>query len=394
MQNDAMDNNLEKIFMLAAQRTEKFENAAVEINLEDPVKKLSQSLHPEELLLKITAISDETDTVRTYRLAGADRNLPLPLFRAGQYLSLKVEVGAVAITRPYSISSEPDHPDDCYEITVRWKAGGFLTDHILRKWEVGTLVKATGPHGNFYYEPLRDKNMVVAIAGGSGITPFRSLIRNTIKEKSGLKILLLYGSRREEEIIFKEELASLAEKNPGLLTVVHIISEESDLWPGRRGFIDQKLIEEMVEEPNHCSYFICGPREMLDFCRKELNNLGIPESQIRSELSGTPGEVNREEDYPKQVAGKVFSISYSYRCREGVIQAKASETVLAALERAGLDPDSQCRSGECGFCRSLLLEGEVYILKDGDGRRAADRKYGYFHPCSSYPLSDLKLIIT
>jgi len=123
-------------------------------------------------------------------------------------------------------------------------------------------------------------------------------------------------------------------------------------------------------------------------------NLGIPESQIRSELSGTPGEVIREEDYPKQVSGKVFSISYSYRCQEGIIQAKASETVLAALERAGLDPDSQCRSGECGFCRSLLLEGEVYILKDGDGRRAADRKYGYFHPCSSYPLSDLKLIIT
>jgi len=103
--------------------------------------------------------------------------------------------------------------------------------------------------------------MVVAIAGGSGITPFRSLIHATIKEKSGLKILLLYGSRREEEIIFKEELESLAEKNPGLLTVVHIISEESDLWQGRRGFIDQKLIEEMVEEPNHCSYFICGPRE-------------------------------------------------------------------------------------------------------------------------------------
>ena len=63
------------------------------------------------------------------------------------------------------------------------------------------------------------------------------------------------------------------------------------------------------------------------------------------------------------------------------------------MERANLAPPSQCRSGECGFCRSLLVSGEVYVLPDSDGRRAADRQFGYIHPCASYPLSDLEVTV-
>ncbi len=73
------------------------------------------------------------------------------------------------------------------------------------------------------------------------------------------------------------------------------------------------------------------------------------------------------------------------------IPARATETVLVAMERANLASPSLCRSGECGFCRSLLLGGDVFIAPESDDRRAADRKLGYIHPCSAYPLSDLEL---
>ena len=63
--------------------------------------------------------------------------------------------------------------------------------------------------------------------------------------------------------------------------------------------------------------------------------------------------------------------------------------MLVAIERAGIAAPSKCRSGECGYCRSKLLEGDVFITEDNDGRRAADKKFGFIHPCSSYPLSDL-----
>ncbi len=55
--------------------------------------------------------------------------------------------------------------------------------------------------------------------------------------------------------------------------------------------------------------------------------------------------------------------------------------------------DSRCRSGECGICRSKLVSGDVFVLPDNDGRREADRDLGYIHPCSTYPLSDVVMII-
>lgn len=73
------------------------------------------------------------------------------------------------------------------------------------------------------------------------------------------------------------------------------------------------------------------------------------------------------------------------------VPASGSETVLTALERAGLAPPSLCRSGECGWCRSKLVSGEVFVVPDGDGRRLADRRFGWIHPCSSYPLGNLEL---
>ena len=73
------------------------------------------------------------------------------------------------------------------------------------------------------------------------------------------------------------------------------------------------------------------------------------------------------------------------------IPAKATESVLVALERANLNPPSKCRSGECGFCRSLLISGDVYINPISDWRKAGDKKFNYFHPCASYPITDLEI---
>ena len=67
------------------------------------------------------------------------------------------------------------------------------------------------------------------------------------------------------------------------------------------------------------------------------------------------------------------------------------ESLLVAVERAGIAAPSRCRSGECGWCRSRLVSGEVYIPEKTDGRRAADIDYNYIHPCSTFPLSDVVL---
>ena len=64
-----------------------------------------------------------------------------------------------------------------------------------------------------------------------------------------------------------------------------------------------------------------------------------------------------------------------------------------ALERANLNVPSKCRAGGCGFCHAKLVEGEFLIAKDRDGRRLADKKFGFIHPCVTYPLSDMEIIV-
>ena len=81
------------------------------------------------------------------------------------------------------------------------EAGGFLTDEIRRTWRVGTNISVSGPHGTFYYDPLRDSPEIVALAGGTGITPFSSMMRQWAGDKGGPSLTLLYGCRdRSDEL--------------------------------------------------------------------------------------------------------------------------------------------------------------------------------------------------
>jgi ferredoxin len=96
-------------------------------------------------------------------------------------------------------------------------------------------------------------------------------------------------------------------------------------------------------------------------------------------------------DFPPEAAGQTFRLQVQIGGLSTEIPARGSETLLVALERANLAPPAHCRSGECGWCRSRLVRGQVYVNSKGDGRRAADRHLGYVHPCATWPLSDLEI---
>jgi ferredoxin len=98
-------------------------------------------------------------------------------------------------------------------------------------------------------------------------------------------------------------------------------------------------------------------------------------------------------DFPQEIADTTFKISVQIGAIIKEIPAIPRESILVALERANLSPPSKCRSGECGFCRSLLVSGSIYISPISDWRREADKKYKFFHPCASYPISDLEIIV-
>ena len=104
-----------------------------------------------------------------------------------------------------------------YEITVRRKEGGLVSCAIWDTWKEGTRVSATGPHGDFYVSPLRDTKEIVAIAGGAGITPFRSMMKQFAKEEPRLSVTLLYGCKDGDDVLFKKEIDTIVKEFSGAL---------------------------------------------------------------------------------------------------------------------------------------------------------------------------------
>lgn len=360
----------------------------------DAVFDLSINLHPIKQHLIVKEVRTETKSTKTFKLK-PDPELgtnSLAFFRAGQYLSLKVKINGVSITRPYSISSSPsDALLGFYEITIKKEENGFLSEYIWEYWEVGTKIESSGPEGQFYYEPLRDSKYIIGIAGGSGITPFRSMAKDISEGSTNANLTILYGSNEEDDIIFYEELKILQQREPDKIKIINVLScKEVNLEGCEQGFITADLIKKYCNI-DRSSFFICGPQIMYDFVENEIKALNIPLKRIRREVYGESKNILDVPGFPKKFAEKSFKIKVQMGHLTKEIPALAIESTLIALERAGLNPPSKCRSGECGFCRSVLNTGEVFINPKSDGRRAADKLLGFFHPCSSYPISDIEI---
>ena len=214
---------------LSANRKKRFEKASSEPITTDPMNELAAKLHPIRQFLVIESIKNETKTTKTFKLT-PNKDLgttELAYFRPGQYLSLKVNVNGIEITRPYSIASSPnDTLNGFYELTIRKEEDGFLTSHIWDHWKEGTQIESSGPEGFFYFDRLRDSKQIVGIAGGSGITPFRSIAKAIIEGTIDAKLILLYGSSDEDDIIYYDEFKALEKKYPEKLKIIYILSCE------------------------------------------------------------------------------------------------------------------------------------------------------------------------
>ena len=348
------------------------------------VNRLAQSLHPKQQKAVISEIIPRKDA-NTYVLK-ADK---LAYFRAGQYVSVKLQIGDAITARPYTLAASPALAlDGRYQITVKKAPDGFVSEYILEHWKVGTEVTLSGPEGPFSYEPIRDEAEIVGLAGGSGITPFMAMANAILDGTEDFRLTLLYGSRKKEDILYADELAkicSLTDK----VKVIHVLSEEQ-AEGYEYGFLGADLIRKYA--PERYTLYICGPRAMHDFLAGELPELGLDRKHIRREFVPAPASPETFKDYDGDPS-KVYTLSLHLLGEKKEIPLRADESVLTAIERAGIAAPSRCRSGECGWCRSRLIRGEVFIPASMDGRRLADDEAGYIHPCSTWALSDLELEI-
>ena len=359
---------------------------AKEIKGDFAINRNAKLLHPDHQKLVVSeVIPHDAAGAKTFVFRSAE-NKPLAYFRAGQYLSLKLRIGDSFVTRPYSISSSPKWAlEGKVAITVRSNPGGFAAEWLLENLKVGDEVTASGAEGQFYYEELRDSKNVIALAGGSGITPFLSMayaIRDGIED---FNLTILFGSRTRENILFADELDKITAACPKV-KVVHVLSDE-EAEGYEHGFINADLIKKYA--PEEYSIFLCGPEAMYRFAEKEIAKLDLPRRRVRREMLGVTKKVWEQEGYPVACKDKTFQLTIHQGPNAWTVDVSANEPILVAIERAGVAAPSRCRSGECGWCRSKLVSGSFFTPAENEGRRHSDVENDYIHPCCTFALSDL-----
>lgn len=351
---------------------------------------LAQALHPARQYLTVVKVTEHDANTKSYDLAPdpARGTQALAWFCAGQYLSVELEIGSMKLTRPYSLSSSPrESLEGRYTLTVKGVDGGIASRFILEHWQEGTPVTASGPLGQFTYEPLRDAAVVVGVAGGSGITPFYSFAKAIAEGDEDASLILLYGSKTLAEAVFKDELAALAASCPKF-KLVHVLSDETREGC-EHGFVTAQLIQKYAPGTDY-SVFLCGPQAMYRFVDQELKTLKLRRKFIRHELFGEYFGPEKESDYPRPASSE-FRLTVQIAGEQRTVTAPAGTSLLRTLEANGIAAPSHCRSGECGWCHSRLISGQVYTPRSIDGRREADKIYGYIHPCCAFPLSDVTI---
>ena len=362
----------------------------------DGARRIARALHPTAQYLKVAEVKDLPDNAKSFTLVpDPDRGTTeLAWFAAGKYLTVFADIDGMPVTRAYSISSSPREAlEGRYVLTIKLVEGGLVSKYIFENWKEGTEVTVSAPDGHFDYEPLRDAKKVVALAGGSGITPFLSMAKAIADGDEDFDLTLLYGSRNKQSILFKKELDDIA-KACDKFRVIHVLSDP-DAKGGKgfeKGFITAELIKKYAPEGERYSVFLCGPQAMYEFLDKELAKLELPRRNIRHEMFGEFHNPKTRADYPKDVPEEV-TIRVTVQDKTWTVRGSTNDSVMQVLEKSGIAVPARCRSGECGFCHSTLVSGEIWVPEELDFRRLADYKFGGFHPCCSFPLGDLEILV-
>ena len=212
-------------------------------------------------------------------------------FKAGQFVDLTlidpVETDAEGNVRGFSINSAPDDEDLVFATRLRNTA----FKRVLAKMPLGSAVAFEGPFGNFTLHNDASRPAVL-LAGGIGITPFRSIVRRAAHEKLPHRILLFYANRRPEDAPFLDELRQLSAVNPNFTFVPTMTGmERSDVpWIGATGPIDRELIAKNLASKDAPAetlagpiYYAAGPPGMVTALRKMLNEAGVDDDDIRTE---------------------------------------------------------------------------------------------------------------
>ena len=263
-----------------------------------------------------------------------------PGFQPGQYIELHVIKNGVKVSRCFSISSAPEQftKMGTIELTIRAQDNGRITPWLQQALTETSTVGLSAAQGNFI---IKDRSRpILMIAGGSGITPFRSYLHSQALIKPTQTASLLYYARNQGGHLFEQELNSICDNNKYLTT--HLMNT------AKTGHfsLQQQL-------PNYQDYdiYICGPNSMIKDVNNVLLDAKVDEKNIFIERFG-PAPVDFSQ------LDKAGTVNFNQSNKSAELGSNTN--LLDLAENIGLQPEHGCRMGICHKCSCRKKSGVVY----------------------------------
>ncbi|RQP13788.1 MAG: hypothetical protein EAS48_03010 [Chryseobacterium sp.] len=316
-------------------------------------------------------------------------------YEAGQYLRVKIGDRE----EDYSITTAP------YEDYIGLAAKITSADSFpakLAEVNEGDLLTVSHPQGRFTV-PQRpaEKRTILGFAGGIGITPIISHLKNILHTEPGTRFFLFYGVRNTAEIIFKDELTALQQRYGERFQVFYFYSREQNPDPLFSGRIDEKKVKLIINQILHLDeedeestiwdatdkVLICGPGAMIKSIANACYDNGIRKTDIHFELFESFNDDIYELETPLPYLSDIRVEIVHNRRELSAHLPNNDRKLLQQLLDQGIELPYSCKSGICGSCRCRLVKGEVFMT-DNDFLTASELKQDLILPCVSIPLSE------
>jgi ring-1,2-phenylacetyl-CoA epoxidase subunit PaaE len=312
-------------------------------------------------------------------------------YKAGQYVTLIMQIDGEEVRRSYSLSSSPI-TDDHLAVTVKKVEGGNVSRYLNHQLKAGDSIRLMQPMGKFTTEFDSNKRRTLLLfAGGSGITPLISILKSLLAGEPSSNVLLIYQNRNLQSIIFRDLIDTLSAKYPDRFKVIHVLSKPEKSWKGRSGRITADMVKNIISETefnlHNTEVFFCGPAGMMETAGLVMEELGVDRSRFHKEsFVATPAkkeEAEKEEEIPDDTS----RVHVVVDGQENVVMVKRNEFILETALDNDVDIPFSCQSGLCTTCRGKLISGKVR-MEDPDGLSDDEIAQGYVLTCVSHPDSN------
>ena len=333
------------------------------------------------LILRLASITQQASDAKTLRFIVPDgRKLNA---RPGQFLTFSFLFDGKKVVRSYSICSSAAR-SGYVEITTKRVKQGCVSVFLNDRAPLGMTVEANGPFGHFCLDESKHRN-VVLLAAGSGITPMMAMLRYMDDLCLETTATLLYCVRTSQDIIFESELEQLRSRLKNFQYHV-LLSQPHTEWSGPRGHVGREFIENTVKDMAAPDFFLCGPPAFMEASRGILTGLGVKPQRIRQESFGTAVPKIAQ---PNSVAPETSVVVEFVRSGK-TCTVRGGQTLLEAAEEHGVGISSSCRQGQCGTCKTKLMEGNVRMDAE-EGLDPDSRAQGFVLTCVGHADGAVKL---